>query len=364
MKNRVYSLLSIAVAALLLLSACGGSAASASTAARDNYSYFSTESSSGGKYDMEYSSDYEIGETPTAISSTDIMQQERKVIKHVNLDMETKDFDQTLDAILSQITAAGGYIQNQNVNGSSMYYKGSYYERYAYIEARVPVEALDGTAESISELGNVTSRNSSIDDITDTYYDTQTRLETLTIQEERLLELLARADNLDDLIKLESALTEVRYEIESLTASINRMDKQVSYSYLNISLNEVSEYRLLQNQPRTFGDRLRSAFGNSLDNIADTLEGLLFFVIEDLPVLLIYLVIILLIVCIVRSILRAYRKRTGKTQGKPLFRRRRKKQAAWEFEKTMTQQPAQAGETMTIPKPVQPVELQSEDKPE
>ena len=242
--------------------------------------------------------------------------EERKIIKHCYMDMETMAFDQALADIAGLIEEAGGYIQNQNVSGRSFYNQGEYYERTANISARIPAEKLDQVAESVGGLCNVVSRSENLDDITDSYYDTQARLDTLQVQEERLLEILSKAETLEDIITLEQALSEVRYEIESLTAAIRRMDSQVTYSYLELSIQEVVEYNIVKNQPKTFWEKLQASGLRSLDNISSTLQGILFFVIEDLPVLLILLAIVALVVWIISRIVK---KAGGRRRTPPSF---------------------------------------------
>lgn len=212
---------------------------------------------------------------------------ERKIVKNARMEMETKEFDADLQKIIDAITAAGGYIESQSVNGNSIY-RGYSNSKNAVLSARIPAEKLDATGAALSEICNVVRQSSGSDDITDVYYDSDARLKSLSLQEERLLEILSKAEKLEDVITLEQALSNVRYQIESLTAQLRRMDNQVSYSYLNIELSEVVEY---QHKEKTFMQRLSASFSRSANNIKGTLESMLFTVIEDGPVIAINLVI-------------------------------------------------------------------------
>lgn len=229
---------------------------------------------------------------------------DRKVIKHGDLSLETMRFDEALVEIVNLVNAAGGYVESQNTSGVSLREKGRYNERYATILARVPADRLDEVTASVGGLCNVVQKSESMEDITDSYFDTQARLDTLVIQEERLLLILEKAEKLEEIITLEQALSETRYQIEALTAAIKRMDSQVAYSYLNINLSEVVEYQPVTAPPKTFGQRLSASFSVSRDQLFNTLEKLLFFLIEDGPVLLIYLAILLLILRVFRRISR------------------------------------------------------------
>lgn len=237
---------------------------------------------------------------------------DRKIVKHSDMRLETMEFDQALEDILTVIKDAGGYIQNQQSGGRSLYTKGDYYERSAQINARVPADKLDEVANTVGGLCNVVSKSESMDDITDSYFDTAARLESLKIQEERLLEILKKAEKLEDIIQLERALSDVRYEIESYTSSLKRMDSQVSYSYLNITVQEVVEYNIVKNQPKTFWEKVKDSGSRSLQNLSNLFQGIVFFAIEDLPVLLIVGAIIFILVWVVVRIVKKVTHRNNR----------------------------------------------------
>ena len=90
-------------------------------------------------------------------------------------------------------------------------------------------------------------------------FDAQARLDSLRQQEASLLEILSKAEKLEDVVQLQTALSDVRYQIESLTAQLKRMDSQVTYSYLNMDLREVVEYQETAAKPKTFGEKLSAA---------------------------------------------------------------------------------------------------------
>ena len=144
-----------------------------------------------------------------------------------------------------------------------------------------------------------------------------TELENL--QEERLLDILSKAEKLDDVITLEQALSEVRYEIESLTASLRRMDSQVAYSTLNIDLSEVVDYQQPSIQPKSFGERIAAVWSRSVERMGDIAEGLVLFAVEALPSILLFLVLpVLAILFIIRAVRRSRRAKRSKTASVPV----------------------------------------------
>ena len=299
----------IALAMSLCLLGCGGSSDSAAAdtaapqAASSSAAYsMETQASAGLAYE-EYAAETEEGQTTSPFPD------ERKIIRHASMELETREFDSAVRQIESLVAEAGGYIESSSQEGYSLEYQGDYRERYASIQARIPSEKLDGVMASVGGLCNVLNQSESMDDITDSYYDAQARLDSLEIQEERLLELLSQATSLEDMITLESALSEVRYQIESLTASLRRMDSQVTYSYLDISLREVVEYRAIQEKPQNFGEQMAAAFGRGIDGMVAGLQSFALFVAEAGPSLVLLALVIFLIVLIVRACSRSARKR-------------------------------------------------------
>jgi hypothetical protein len=229
----------------------------------------------------------------------------RKLIRNVDLSLETREFDAAVEEINKLVSELGGYIEYSDVSGRSLDYKGDYYRRSANFVARIPAEKLTQATDAIGALCNVTSRSERVNDITDAYYDVDGRLRTLRVEEERLLALLEKAEKLEDMLTIESHLSDVRYQIEKLTGQLNRYDSQVNYSTVNMYLQEVVEYTNQKSEPITFGQRIGNAFENSLKFIGDFGEGLVVMLVGVLPFLLVYggvaVVVALVVIKLVRK---------------------------------------------------------------
>lgn len=216
----------------------------------------------------------------------------RKIIRHLSLRLEAEEFDNALASLRRIVSDAGGYIEQENVMGRSVRREKEEKPRSAYIMARIPVEKLDGAAADLSGLCNVLERQESTEDVTETYFDAQAHLKSLEIQEERLLAILEKSEKLEDVVSLEQALTKVRYEIESITASLRHMDSQVNYSYLEINLDEVVSYTEVRQTPKSFGEELSLAASDSGQRVVNAFKGLTLFLVSGGPVLLIWLLIL------------------------------------------------------------------------
>lgn len=329
MKRNLLPLSAAALSITVLFAACGGSSKSFDTnavasvaavapqempaaEAMDDSAGFYDAAPMAESYDMETSGNtlaHEPAAPGVQITAEQQAAAQRKIIRHASLTLETKAFDEALREIESLVTGSGGYIESQSIDGQSLSYRGDYYERSASIMARIPAEKLDEVASQVGALCNVVSRSESMDDISDTYFDAQARLETLNIQEERLLAILEKTESLEDVLTLESALSDVRYEIESITASLRRMDSQVTYSYLNMDLREVLEYQEINDQPPTFSKRLSTAFMEGIDSIVVSLQNALIVCVSAGPVLIVWLAILGLLACVIVVIIRRMQRR-------------------------------------------------------
>ncbi len=332
-RNKTCAILSALLALMLCLSACGSNDAAEmfSTAAYSN-------SYSSQRYDMapvaaapaETESSVWMEEDGAALAngvSSDAMRPDaadRKIVYTGSMELETKQFDEAIGQIAALVEENGGYISSQEISGQSLSWSGNYYERYAWLTVRVPAAQFDGLMTGVSGVCNVTGRSVWTDDISDTYYDAQAHLDTLNLQEERLLEILSKAEKLEDVITLEQALSEVRYEIESLTARLRRMDDQVDYSTLTLTVSEVVEYSELEKKPATFGERLSGAAKRSGEKIVAFFQDLALWAVEDLPVLLLWLILFGAVLWALVKVLRRFR-RTPENR-RPLWRFQKKQE--------------------------------------
>lgn len=225
---------------------------------------------------------------------------ERKIVKKTMLTLESKTFDDAVNLIYQYVQDNGGYIESSNITGSS--YSQSAYRsaRNATFTIRIPEASLEGYVSSLSSNFNVTSKKESAEDISDTYYDTEARLNAYKVQEQRLLEMLSKSTTLDYMLQLEKTLADVRYNIESLTAKIRRFDSLVSYATVNITLNEVLDYTNTAT-PKTFMQRMGVAFTDGWSSFAKSTGNFLVGITYMLPGLLLTAVIVVAVVLIVRK---------------------------------------------------------------
>ncbi|MEG0899358.1 MAG: DUF4349 domain-containing protein [Oscillospiraceae bacterium] len=287
--------LALLFATALILSACGSS--SKDSVMNDEFSP-SMSSSSASIGELVFDSNTETPSDKVTIENnsnngeSEITQEEkldynRKIIKNSMISLETKEFDNAVVDIVKMIEGMGGYVQNQTIDGISIHDYGNYNERRATVIARIPAKSFEDATATLGEKYNITQKSDYIDDITDSYYDVKAHMESLQAQEKQLLLLLEKAVKLENVIEIQKALAECRYQIDSLMGQIKRMDSQIAFSTLNLEILEVIEYKEINAAPKTFGEEIAQSFKTSGEHISSMCSRTLLFVIEYLPVLLI-----------------------------------------------------------------------------
>ncbi|MEE0968404.1 MAG: DUF4349 domain-containing protein [Clostridia bacterium] len=292
-----------------------------SETATDDFKYYAStgtdkevyNSSSGYlKEEVEYDGSYDyssVGKVEPESGSYSDPLEGRKIIKNVSIVAETLGFEIAMKRIEDDVAASGGYIQASNVYGKT--YEG-YSDRVASYTLRIPATKLDSFVSGLSGTANIISKTSSVDDITETYTDIESRLTSLRTQETRLLELLSKSGSLSELLTIEERLSSVRYEIERYTARLRGYNTLIDFSTVKIELREVIEYTPEPIKAPTFGQRISKAFTDSWDSFADGCKDLAVNIVYSLPVLLVLLVIAIIMIIVVVAI--AKRKRRAKAK--------------------------------------------------
>ena len=165
----------------------------------------------------------------------------------------------------AQISASNGYIESQDLYNGSSY--SNYRNRNANLTIRIPADKLDGFVVQLKDASNVVNYSESQEDVTLTYVSTESRIRALETEQERLLELLSQAENMSDLLEIEARLTDVRYELESVTSQLLVLANKVDYATINLYISQVKEYTEVDEQ--TVWQRISNGFKENLKDIGE-----------------------------------------------------------------------------------------------
>lgn len=222
----------------------------------------------------------------------------QKLVRKIRMEAETEDMDALLSQVDARIKELGGYCESREVYNGNPNATRRY--RRATLIIRIPAQQLDQFVEHVSGVSNVTSSNETADDITLSYIATESRVTALQTEHDRLLELLAKAENMSDLLEIESRLTDVRTELEQVASQLKLYDNMVSYGTVTLTLSEVKEYTVVE-EPETLWERIGTGFMNSLKGIGTFFKELFVFVIVALPYLVLIGVAVVVLVIILKK---------------------------------------------------------------
>lgn len=177
---------------------------------------------------------------------------EKKVIKTGGLSYRVEEIKKEYARIKSLLAKYDAYINSENEN------KG--YDRINYsISAKVPPEHFDALVAGLSEGKKLDSKWVNMNDVTERYYDLQSRITNKKKLEERYQQILKKAVSIKDILEIERNLNQVRSEIESLQGQFKLLSHQVNFSTIDISFYELIPYEVEQEQRPGFGARILNA---------------------------------------------------------------------------------------------------------
>lgn len=282
MKRKLFA---ISLVAILLLAGCGGG----SKTAEDSQAPASgaTSDYEGGNYlpDRENYWDMDSAETapsepmpapptPAGGSEPSSVYQNpgAKLIRRAELNIQTEQFDQSLEALNQLVNNCGGYFESANLYGGGR--RDAYATRSGEYVVRIPAQQYNLFLSSTGDLGYVNSKTESSEDVGTQYYDTETRLKTQRTKQERLLALLERAETMEDIISLENALSDVEYQIEMYSSDLRRYDALINFSTFRIYLNEVRQITEEVGETASLGQRMAAGFQASFRDLGQGFQDL------------------------------------------------------------------------------------------
>ena len=217
------------------------------------------------------------------------MSASNKIIYRGSLRVHTSDMNKTEETVVNKIEEYNGYISNYEKDDNS----------YVRINARIPSENFDKMInDSDIAKDNSVSKNMSAEDVTLTYSDIEAEMESLKVQEERLLTYLQSAANVEEMMSIENTLQDVREELGKIGSRLKYLDSYIEYSELEIY---ISARYIAPNEDATFGEKIKIAFQESLDNIQSFFTSFVIGIVYNWPTLLIWALIIVFGIKIIKK---------------------------------------------------------------
>ena len=304
------------LAAALCLSGCGGSnnmssggsyyepamnseakeagyAAAESAAGSYDYDAMEMEEARESSEDASYTAD--SGADSSALRAQD----GQKIVYTASLSIQSLEYDQSAASIRRKIREAGGFSEAESEYDKDYnwyrYNASSSNTRSLSITARIPSDKFEAFLNSLDGDGKIMSKSVNAQNISQVYANKETYKKALEKEQERLLAMMDKAETIEDMIAVESRLSEVERQLNSYKTDLSQMDKDVEFSTVYIDLQEVKRYTETV-EKTTFREKLGFAFEDAISSFRDFCEGVILFVVRNFPFLIIFAIVVALIV--------------------------------------------------------------------
>src|SRR5256714_5546268 len=259
--------LAVLLAAPLFLAACAQSAPSATSA--------SGRAVGAPAPAVDAASGFGANAAPEKGIPTVVVSADRNLILTAKIDMRSKDPWATSDRAQAIANGLGGDVLNLTQSGSGD-------TRSASLTIRVPSSRFADARQQLRTLeGEVETSGVSAQDVTDQFVDLQARLTAKQAEEQRYLAILNRANTIDEILKVDASLANVRTQIEQLTGQINSIKQRTDFSTISMSISTIAvlpgDTTTKAWDPAQTVTRALAALGAMLQVFADVVIWLLIF---------------------------------------------------------------------------------------
>ena len=297
MKRRIFMLVSLIAVALALV-ACGGRAAVSEEAVAPQ-----APPMVGDAYYAESAVSGEAAPVADAALPTDTgsgvknAMQERLIIRTADMTIVVPDTETALAQIAQMAESGGGWVVSSNI------YQSSETSKTGYITIRVPSEGFQSVIDAIGGLATeVTSLNTSGQDVTEEYVDLTSQLANLQATAERVRGFLDESRTVEEALAVNQELSRLEGEIELTKGRMQYLSESSAFSSItvNVTPDELAQpIQVAGWQPTGVARQAVEALVSALQALANVA---IWFVIFALPVLIIILIPILLLIWLIRRL--------------------------------------------------------------
>jgi hypothetical protein len=217
----------------------------------------------------------------------------QRLMRTASIRVEVRDVDRAGERARELVEGMGGHVARSSA------YEDNAGIRELRLTLKVPADKLDEALDGLKDLGRVRAEDISARDVTEEYFDLETRLANAKKLEKRLIQLLeTKTKELKDLLDTEKELARVRENIERMEGRKRYMDSRISLATIEATFT----------QPRGFGrgifEPLSGIFQRSLGALTASIAALIVVVSAALP----WLIVLVLVGWVMIRLLKAYLK--------------------------------------------------------
>lgn len=187
---------------------------------------------------------------------------DRKIKRRAEIEIdELKDVDASKERVGHLLSSLNGFVVSEKFRSNRNF------DEYA-MELRVPADSLDKFVASLNGLeGKISKRNFYSEDLTAKYLDSKSRKETKQAMLENYRRLLSTAKDVEDLLEIQKRIDEIQEDEEAMSKVIMKIDYDVEFSSVDLTLSSYSVSRYGKEDDETFLSKVADAFKGGLDVI-------------------------------------------------------------------------------------------------
>ncbi len=218
-----------------------------------------------------------------------------KLVYRCGLSFDTLNYNESLSKFKNLIHTYGGFVEYEDVYTNSYGRNGKACYNYN-ATVRIPSSSYEDFVNGTSEIGDLKTKNQNVENLSQEYGDISAELEVLETKRANYLEMMKEAKKLEDmenLLLIDDRITDVEIQINRIKTRLNRIDNDVAYSYVTVTICEVEKYE--EPAAESFGERLSRGFATGWENFTEGAKDFMVDVSENFPKIIITITVILLV---------------------------------------------------------------------
>jgi len=188
---------------------------------------------------------------------------DRKIVRNADLTMEVASTNEAQHRVSSIAEAHGGFVVNSE---SKQRESADPAQRTVdfKVMVRIPADQYGVALDEIKKLAsNVLEEKSTGQDVTEEFIDLEARIKTQKALETQFLEIMQRANKIEDALEVQRQIAEVRTEIEKLEGRKRFLENRSSLA--TITVNIQAPRPIIATTPTGFGHSVREAISDSIE---------------------------------------------------------------------------------------------------
>ena len=310
----------------LVLAGCGSSSSAQSTSSA-NGSYAGPFDEATG-YAAAESYMYDAEDTAAAADPSPAKEAVtgEKLVYTASVNIETLNYEESVGYIRQRVKQFNGIVETENEwdNDRSWTYtdgRGRMTNRTLSMTLRIPTESFETFLNEMEGSGKITAKNQTVENISRKYNDNSIEIEALEKQQTRLLEMMDKAETVEEMILVEERLSEVQTKLNQKKSYQSGMDTDVKYSTIYLNVNEVQQYTPVDNSIQIGG------YGKKLKETAEYSVKYFIYFLQEAGLVLIRILPFLLLAGLIILLIKLYRKSKGLDTR--LFAKKKKEARDW-----------------------------------